>query len=80
MIKGDLIIAEGVAEGDVVLENVVVEGRTIIRGGGVNSIKVQGDSKLGDVLMAKEGSAVRLAVSDSSKVNDVTVGKQPMLW
>ena len=76
VIKGDLIIAEGVAEGDVVLENVVVEGRTIIRGGGVNSIKVEGDSKLGDVLMAKEGSAVRLAVSDSSKVNDVTVGKQ----
>ena len=76
VIKGDLIIAEGVAEGDIVLENVTVEGRTIVRGGGVNSIKVEGNSKLGDVVMAKEGSAVRLAISDSAKVNQVTVDQQ----
>lgn len=76
VIKGDLIIAEGVAEGDVVLNNVTVEGRTIIRGGGVNSIKVEGSSKLKDVVMAKEGPAVRIAVSDSATVNNVTVGKK----
>lgn len=76
VIQGDLIIAEGVAEGDVVLENVTVEGRTIIRGGGVHSIKVQGNSKLGDVTMAKEGSAVRLAVSSSAEVGNVIVDEK----
>lgn len=76
VIQGDLIIAEGVAEGDVILENVIVEGRTIIRGGGVHSIKVEGNSKLGDVTMAKEGSAVRLAVSGLAEVGNVIVDEK----
>lgn len=76
VIKGDLIIAEGVAEGDVILNNVTVEGRTIIRGGGVNSIKVEGNSNLKDVVMAKEGPAVRIAVSNSATVSNVTVDKR----
>lgn len=76
VIKGDLIIAEGVAEGDVILENVTVEGRTIIRGGGVNSIKVKGHSKIKDVVMAKENSAVRLVVSESAEVSNVTIDQR----
>ncbi|MDF2819869.1 MAG: beta-propeller protein methanol dehydrogenase [Clostridiales bacterium] len=39
-IKGDLIITEGVADGEITLDNVKVEGNTIVRGGGVNSVIV----------------------------------------
>ena len=73
IISGDLIIAEGVAEGDIILEDVIVRGRTIIRGGGIHSIKVKGHSKLSNVVMAKDDSPVRLVVEESAQVNHVTV-------
>lgn len=76
VISGDLIIAEGVGEGDIILENVVVKGRTIIKGGGVNSIKVKGKSQLNDVIMAKDDAPVRLVVEETSQVQTVTVDKK----
>lgn len=76
VITGDLIIAEGVAEGDIILENVVVEGRTIIKGGGIHSIKVKGTSALGNVVMAKDDSPVRLVVDETAKVSHVVVAKE----
>ncbi len=48
-INGNLIIAEGVGEGDVVLDNIKVTGKTIIRGGGANSVVIQGGTKLSNV-------------------------------
>ncbi|MDD4779866.1 MAG: hypothetical protein PHT02_04540, partial [Tissierellia bacterium] len=33
-VKGDLIIADGVGEGEVTLDNVKVEGRMLVRAGG----------------------------------------------
>lgn len=41
-IKGDLIITEEVEDGNVTLNNVTVEGKTYIRGGGENSIHING--------------------------------------
>ena len=61
-IAGDLILSEGVQDGDVTLENVVVKGRVLIRGGGANSIHVAGKSVLGTVVMERDGAAVRLSV------------------
>ena len=43
-ISGDLIISETVDDGDVTLNNVVVDGDTFIRGGGVDSIRINGGS------------------------------------
>ncbi len=39
-ITGDLIIAEGVGEGDVKLDNVKIKGDTIIRGGGIEKVVI----------------------------------------
>lgn len=76
-IAGDLILSEGVQDGDVTLENVVVNGRVLIRGGGVNSIHVLGKSVLGTVVMERDGAAVRLAVDGKdAKVEHVKVGEK----
>lgn len=52
VIKGDLILAAGIGEGEVLLDHVTVEGRTIVNGGGENSIVIQ-DSTMNQVMVQK---------------------------
>ena len=73
-IKGDLIISEGVENGDVTLNNVKVLGNTIVRGGGANSIHIQGNSELGNIIIEKSDTgAVRVVTSDGAIVDAVIV-------
>ena len=62
-IKGDLIIAEGVAANSVVLDGVTVEGRIIVRGGGTgsNAVVITGDSVVDTVVVQRQD--VRLSKS-----------------
>ncbi len=76
VIDGDLILSEGIKDGDVTLDNVTVKGRTLIRGGGVNSIHVTGNSVLNTVVMERDGAAVRIAVDKNAKVSNVIVGEK----
>lgn len=60
-ITGNLYLAEGIGEGEVKLTNVTVLGNVIVEGGSVNTIKVEGQSKLNDILVDKAGkNPVRL--------------------
>lgn len=43
-IDGDLVIGDGVGDGDAILKNITVEGRAVIRGGGENSVKFIGSA------------------------------------
>ena len=70
-ITGDLIIGDGVGDGDVTLDNVVVTGRTIIRGGGVNSIKILGTSKLQKITIARVDGKVRVYAEDGTEIGEV---------
>ncbi|MDW5299353.1 MAG: S-layer homology domain-containing protein [Sedimentibacter sp.] len=72
-IKGDLIIADGVGDGDVTLDNVKVEGRTVVRGGGENSIVIKGNSNLGKIIVCKVDGKVRIAVEDAADVKVIYV-------
>lgn len=72
-ISGDLIIAEGVADGHVELNNVTVEGRLIVRGGGIHSVIIRGDSRIGEILVARQAGGVRVAVEGSAQVETITV-------
>jgi len=58
-ITGDLIIGDGVGNGDVTLDGITVAGRTIIRGGGINSIKIIGNSNLQNIIIARVDGQVR---------------------
>ena len=55
-VKGDLIIADGVGEGEVTLDNVKVEGRMLVRAGGENSIIIKGDSEIDTIVIVKQGT------------------------
>lgn len=72
-ISGDLIIAEGVGDGHIVLDSVTVEGKLIVRGGGENSIVIKGNSKVGTVSVSRQGGEVRLSVEDTAKVDVITI-------
>jgi len=73
-VTGDLILSEGVGEGDVTLENVTVTGRTTIRGGGANSIHIKGDSKISEIIIEKrDDGSIRIVTADGAEVDAVYV-------
>ncbi|HZG86911.1 S-layer homology domain-containing protein [Paenibacillus sp.] len=77
-IRGDLVLAEGIGEGDATLSNVTVGGRTFVRGGGPNSIHLE-NSRLGTVIVEKRDGAVRLAAKGSTSVGEVEVRSAAVL-
>ncbi|HHW24505.1 MAG TPA: S-layer homology domain-containing protein [Clostridiales bacterium] len=71
-IKGDLIVGDGVGEGDLTLDNVVVKGRMLVRGGGIESIVIVGGGVEGKVIVAKADGNVRVVV-DGADVEVVVI-------
>ncbi|WP_312648661.1 S-layer homology domain-containing protein [Aminipila sp.] len=72
-INGDLIIGDGVGSGDVTLENVIVTGKTIVRGGGSNSVLIKGKSKIVDMIIAKINGNIRIAAIEDAIINNLFV-------
>lgn len=75
-IKGNLIVAEGVADGDFTMDNVTINGEMYVYGGGENSIKLYNTS-IEKVIVSKRNSKVRI-VSDGS-INEVVIKKNALL-
>ncbi len=71
-VSGDLIVGDGVGDGDVTLDNVTLQGRLVIRGGGVNSIKIVGNGTYKEVVIAKVDGEVRV-YADGVQVETVAV-------
>lgn len=72
-IAGDLVIGDGVGDGDVTLDNVTVTGRMVVRGGGENSIIIKGQSNLGQIIVARVDGAVRIFTETGSIVESIYV-------
>ena len=73
-IKGDLIIGDGVGDGEVTIDNTTVSGRVVVRGGGENSIKIVNKSNVGSVIVSKtSGGGVRVLSADGAKVDIISV-------
>lgn len=70
-VKGDLIIGDGVGEGNVSIENVTITGRLVIRGGGENSILITGDSNVDSIIIAKVKGKVRVFTADGTEIGEV---------
>ncbi|MFS1511496.1 S-layer homology domain-containing protein [Chengkuizengella sp. SCS-71B] len=72
VIEGDLLLTEGIGEGDVYLNNVTVKGTTIISGGGENSIHLT-DTVLVTVIVDKKNGKVRIVAEGKTDVKEVTL-------
>jgi uncharacterized repeat protein (TIGR02543 family) len=73
-VKGDLIVGQGVGDGDVTLTDVKVEGRLVVYGGGGNSVNIRGASVIPNVVVNKTfGESARLAIEGAATVGTVTV-------
>lgn len=68
-ISGDLIIGDGAGEGDVVLKNVTVSGRLLVRGGGTSTVTLEGNTTVGSVVVNKPTGAVRVENNTEKTVN-----------
>ncbi|MDD4798179.1 MAG: S-layer homology domain-containing protein, partial [Clostridia bacterium] len=73
-VNGDLIIGDGVAAGDVTLDNVTVTGRVVVRGGGQNSLHIINKSKIGTLILSKTASgAVRVVTENGAQIEFVYI-------
>jgi len=72
-IPGDLVIGDGVGDGEVTLDGVVVTGRLIIRGGGVHSIKIIGISVAQNIVVARVSGQVRVFAGDGAQIGDIVI-------
>jgi hypothetical protein len=72
-VSGDLIIGDGVGDGDVILENVTVTGNLVVRGGGENSVIIKGGGVGGKVVVAKVDGKVRVSVEEGADIEVVVI-------
>ncbi|MCX7773726.1 MAG: S-layer homology domain-containing protein, partial [Clostridia bacterium] len=72
VIEGDLFLAPGIGQGEVYLDNVKVKGRTVVSGGGENSIHVL-NSELSIVEIKRQGGAVRFVAEGTTVISQVLV-------
>lgn len=66
-LKGDIILASGIGEGDASLEGVKLNGTLFVNGGGENSIHLK-DSDIYGVNVAKKNGKVRIVAEGNTKV------------
>lgn len=71
VIDGDLILAEGIGEGEVTLENVTVKGDTHVLGGGANSIYIK-NSKMAKIFVNKKNGQIRIVAQGTSTFGTIT--------
>lgn len=72
-ITGDLIIGDGVGDGEVTLEDTTVTGRVLVRGGGEDSIKIIGNSNVKNIIIARVDGKVRIFTQDGAQVGEVVI-------
>ncbi|MBP1996001.1 DUF4838 domain-containing protein [Paenibacillus eucommiae] len=77
-ISGNLVLDEGIGEGDVTLENVTIKGTTTVKGGGINSIHIV-NSVLGTVIVAKKNGTVRIVAVGTTTVGSVEVNSSVII-
>ncbi len=75
IVKGNLVVGDGVGKGEATLNKVKVTKKLIVRGGGKNSVIIKGASKIPAVVIQSPKNAVSLKVQGKAQVNDVTIQK-----
>ncbi len=77
VIGGNLYLTEGIGEGNTILDNVVVKGKVIVNGGGLNSLSII-NSQLNSVSVDKKQGLANVVLSNTT-VGEVKIVKQMRL-
>lgn len=72
-VTGDVILGDGVGDGDVTLDGVNISGKLILRGGGANSIVIKGNSNIGTIIIARIDGEIRVIAEDGVKIDVVII-------
>ena len=72
-VTGDLIVGDGVGDGELTLDSVNVSGRMVIRGGGENSIIIKGTSTVSTVIITRIDGVVSVKVQGDADVEIIYV-------
>lgn len=72
-VSGNLIVAEGVGEGEVNIDNVKIKGNITIKGGGENSIYFNNVTVEGALIVNKVGGNLRIVATGSTSVSVATL-------
>lgn len=78
IISGNLLIGEGVGEGDVKLKNVTVKGKTTLNGGGEHSVYFI-DTVLNIVQVDKKTGTIRIVLEGSSTITELILQSQSVI-
>lgn len=79
VIDGDVIVAEGVADGNVTFDGkATIKGELVVRGGGENSIVITGDANVQSVRVEKVGGKVRI-LADGVVIGEVEATEEVIL-
>jgi len=68
VIDGDVIVGDGVGDGNVAVSNCTINGRLIVRGGGPNSVTLSETVVSEGIYVASFSVETRIAVADNSTV------------
>ena len=68
VIDKDLILSEGVGEGDITLENVTVKGALIVKGGGIHTVTLK-NCNINNISVQKKSAPVRILTQGGSVAN-----------
>jgi len=77
-IKENLLLTEGIGEGTIVLENITVNGRTVICGGGSDSIILR-NCNLGIIVVRKSSGPVRIVATGNTNIEKVMAKSEARL-
>lgn len=72
-VAGNLIVAEGLADGSLVLDNVQVLGQLVVRGGGIHSIIIKGNSNIPSISIERKDGPVRVLAEDGIELPIIQV-------
>ncbi|KUO58007.1 MAG: hypothetical protein APF84_18450, partial [Gracilibacter sp. BRH_c7a] len=73
IIEGDLLLGSSIGDGEVELRDVTVQGKTIVNGGGPNSIIMYNFNGQTVVIDVPDGANVRLVAQGSTSVDNVSM-------
>lgn len=73
IINGDLIIGDGVGDGNVTLDNVRVTGDIIARGGGIDSIIIRGGNVEGRIVISKVDGKIRVFLEGGAEAEVIVI-------